>query len=1496
MNRDDFIFRDPHGRRWRHLSRSVVIGTAMVAVIAGVFLYSLLVDPRLRPLPATPGHTTDIKAESVSPPASRPESPAAWARQTASRPPVVAAPLSGGVRLGFLDDDTDRALASLLANADALTHIAPPWFRLTGMPPRLEETPDRAVKDIAAERQRQLMPMLTNLVGDEFDPEAIEEYLRSSPKEQRSFALDLTERLQEVGARGVVIAWEQIDPAYRDALTRFIGLIRSELRGAGLELWLCVPVGNDLKVFDLDALASNVDRFVAMLYYETGEKDEAGPIASLPWFREWLDVLVQHGDPTQWVVSLGTFGYDWPAVGASELVSFYDTMARAASAEVKSIDDPAPYEGPSFSYEQNGIDHSVWFLDATTFRNQQRLVLERHLGGIGIDRLGTEDPLVWTAVRCGLSCKPEAFETIPVTDALGMVGTGDFIEARIASEPGQRTVRAAADGNWGSSYVRFPRTSVVTRRGDVSPRRVAFTFDDGPDPEWTPQILDILKSEGVKATFFVTGDHASANPDLVRRIIEEGHEIGNHTFSHLDLTETGPVRMELELNATQRAIEEITGRSTLLFRPPYDADRTPHSTKGLAPLITAQGLGYLSAMASIDPLDWERPPAERILERVQAARPSGNVVLMHDAGGDRSETVAALPRVIAWFKARGDEIVSLHDLLGVPLESLMPAIPPEDSAPQRLVAGTGINLLQILERGFWGFLMGATALLFLRTLLVVGLALRRARREGERAGDGSGFAPPVSAVIAAYNEEKVIAHTLGALLASRYGATIEAIVVDDGSTDRTAAIVADLAKADPRIRLVRQTNQGKAMALRAGLDASRHDFIVTLDADTQFAPDTIAELIRPMSDPRVGAVSGHIQIGNRANLLGQFQNLEYLSAFNLDRRAFDVLNAITVVPGAASAFRAQAIREAGGIQADTMAEDTDLTLSLHRAGYRVRHTRWARAVTEAPQSMRALFRQRKRWSFGTIQCLWKHRALLFNPRFGWLGLFAVPGIWFFQVFLVALLPFLDLWLGVTLLRGESGPVIYYAALFLIVDLILAVTACRLEGEPLSTALLVLPMRLIYRPLLSLAILASLHRALRGSWMAWGLQERWGAGAAKGRRRLLSRLGSHRLLSVGALIALLCLHIDPSRAETAVPAPQAPPTPRLARLVVPETGAYTGAYIDFGDYEDEVTLEKIDQFSARVGKRQAIVGFSNYWGRGHFPMTQAQIAANAGAVPLIYWNPWESQADTRTTRFDIARIEKGELDAYIDAWARDAMAYGKPILVSWGLEMNGNWFPWSGFFHGGGEPVPGSDPPRYQGPESFKRAYRHVVDRVRAAGADNISWVFHTNNSTDPDQPWNHMASYYPGSEYADWIGMSAYGKQYPTEHWITVDQSIVSYYQELAALDPGKPIILAEWGVGEFPPRGDTVGDQGEDTGGDKGAWIADAFATMEGHLPRLKAAVFWHERWRNGDLSYSNLRVTSSMNALNAYRAGVASPFWLATPLVSDVVTLQRTGGQGPP
>ncbi len=329
--------------------------------------------------------------------------------------------------------------------------------------------------------------------------------------------------------------------------------------------------------------------------------------------------------------------------------------------------------------------------------------------------------------------------------------------------------------------------------------------------------------------------------------------------------------------------------------------------------------------------------------------------------------------------------------------------------------------------------------------------------------------------------------------------------------------------------------------------------------------------------------------------------------------------------------------------------------------------------------------------------------------------------------------------------------------------------------------------------------------------------------------------------------------------------------RPTKVAIPRGRAYAGAYIDFGEREDAVTLAAIERFDAMVGKQQAIVAFSNDWGNQAFPEAQLRIISNYGALPLVYWSPWDRPVGANppagSGRFDLDAILSGKWDSYIDGWALQAKGFGKPLFVAWGLEMNGFWFPWSGYFYGAGKPLQGCAH-CFAGPEKFKSAYRYVVDRVRAQGASNILWVWHANNTSDPDQPWNAMAQYYPGPQYADWLALSAYGTQYATEGWVSVDDALGAPYKTLCKVDANKPLMLAEWGVGKFPKVGSNA------------KWIAEFFERVSRDFPRIRAAVFWHERWQNADQSISNLRVNSSAEALEAYRRGVSNPFWLSRPL----------------
>ncbi|MDB6148116.1 MAG: beta-mannanase [Spartobacteria bacterium] len=318
------------------------------------------------------------------------------------------------------------------------------------------------------------------------------------------------------------------------------------------------------------------------------------------------------------------------------------------------------------------------------------------------------------------------------------------------------------------------------------------------------------------------------------------------------------------------------------------------------------------------------------------------------------------------------------------------------------------------------------------------------------------------------------------------------------------------------------------------------------------------------------------------------------------------------------------------------------------------------------------------------------------------------------------------------------------------------------------------------------------------------------------------------------------------------------------IVIPDHGAYTGAFMDFGDEEDDVSLETLEDFESMVGKHQAIIASSSYWGEQSFPTENLNVIWGHGSLPIVFWSPWDKPYNQNhgPDRFSLNNILAGQWDAYIDRWADAARQFGHPLIVAFGVEMNGDWFPWSGAYYGADDWDDDHDD--WKGPEQFKAAYRHVVDRVRARGGNNIKWMFHTNNYSYPLDTWNFAPAYYPGPNYVDWLGLSVYGQQFKDEPWANIPSLVDWPYQEMCGLDPNKPIMIAEWATGEFPRSGN------------KAAWIKEGLDLFRTRYPRVKAAIYWHERWQNTDQSYSNLRVNSSVESLNAYRAGVAHPDWL--------------------
>jgi cellulose synthase/poly-beta-1,6-N-acetylglucosamine synthase-like glycosyltransferase/peptidoglycan/xylan/chitin deacetylase (PgdA/CDA1 family) len=669
----------------------------------------------------------------------------------------------------------------------------------------------------------------------------------------------------------------------------------------------------------------------------------------------------------------------------------------------------------------------------------------------------------------------------------------------------QRNGQAAGVGPGlrdGQPVIRVDPTGSVSARA-MPAGTVALTFDDGPDPVWTPQILAVLAHYRVNATFFEVGARVDDYPALARRVLAGGNEIGSHTFTHADPATTAGWRYGVELSLTSSAIAAATGRVPVLMRPPYSSRPSALTSAEFAAMRRAGAAGYLTVLTDLDTRDWERPGVDAIVAAAQPAPGAGAVVMMHDSGGNRSQTVGALNILIPKLLAQGYRFATVSQALGLGGE-------PAASTIVR-VRGTALRWAQTtaggLARALTVLMLAAVALGALRLaaqLVGAWVHVRRVRRRPRRRR----YLGPVSVIVPAHNEAANIAATVRSLVASDYP-QLEVIVVDDGSTDGTARIVRQLRL--PEVSVISQPNAGKPAALNTGIRHARGEILVLVDGDTVFQRDAVGRLIQPMRDEQVGAVSGNTKVANRKGLLGRWQHLEYVIGFNLDRRLFDVARCMPTVPGAIGGFRRAALRDVGGVSAQTLAEDTDLTMAVIRAGWRVEYTPDAVAWTEAPASLRQLWRQRYRWCYGTMQAMWKHRrSLLERGPAGQLGRRGLSYLLLFQVLLPLCAPLVDVYglYGMIFLPATRTALVWFG--FLLVQLLTAAIALRLDRERF-TPLWSLPFQqIVYRQLMYLVAVQSSVMALLGGRLRWHRMQRTGAATAHARSAGAGRVGDRRM--------------------------------------------------------------------------------------------------------------------------------------------------------------------------------------------------------------------------------------------------------------------------------------------------------------------------------------------------------------------------------------------------
>jgi len=925
---------------------------------------------------------------------------------------------------------------------------------------------------------------------------------------RRNLIRDVVEYAVEAHEAGIVVDFEGIPDKTQPRFRNFAAELAPALHSVGLKLMIQLPARDD--AYDYKFFGKECDAIVLMNDDQHWVSSPPGPIAAQDWFVENLKQVLALVPAQKIVVGIANFAYDWPQgadkkwSSATEF-SVQEALLHAYESETEVEFDDASLN-PHYSYvDENNRVHQVWMLDAITGYNQLRASERMGVQGTALWRLGHTDTSIWAiwdATRPDDATRQKLADIAPGPDLI-LEGNGDVWRFIDTPKRGRRsfTYDAASDLFTDENYDAYPLSYDIDQIG-AAKKKIAITFDDGPDPRWTPKILDILKEKDVPAAFFVIGVDASQSPDILKREYAEGHEIGNHTYTHPNFDEITKTQIRWELNLTQRLIESTIGVKSILFRPPFGIDHQPEYAEEVAQLPVAQDMGYLIVGQKIDPHDWQlrdgKPvPAQEIVDAVLRQAEDGNIVLFHDGGGDRTQTLAALPQVIGALRKQGYQFVSVSDLIGkTRAEVMMPL-----SAGERLEARADGFIFGIYH---W-FRMGIATIFIVGIVLVSGRALIigiLALIEKLRADDATMPDPPpsVTVLIPAHNEENVIVQTVASVLASDLK-QLRAIVVNDGSTDRTGVLLDEHFGQEPRVRIIHQVNRGKSAALSRALGEADTEIVVTIDADTEVEPDAIGKLVRHFSDPKIGAMAGNVKVGNRSRWLTRWQALEYITSQNMEKRAFDLLNCITVVPGALGAWRKRAIEAAGGITADTVAEDADLTIAIRRLGWRIGYDEEAIAWTEAPETAGALIRQRFRWTFGTLQSFWKHSDTLFRPKYGTLGCIALPNIFVFQLALPLISPIIDLMFFGSLILWALGQkvahlpqiwttadversVLFFLG-FLLIDVFTCVVAFALERKEDWTLLVpVLLQRFYYRQLMYVVLFRSVKEAVSGRPVGW----------------------------------------------------------------------------------------------------------------------------------------------------------------------------------------------------------------------------------------------------------------------------------------------------------------------------------------------------------------------------------------------------------------------------
>ncbi|MDP4205962.1 MAG: glycosyltransferase [Bacteroidota bacterium] len=1004
------------------------------------------------------------------------------------------------VRAAFYVNWDVQSMYSLENNIQNVNMVLPEWFFVKDGEGNLETRIDTAALNVMRIEDVKVIPMLSNFVNKEWNGKNVHKVI-SSPLKRRKLINNILATLKAYKLDGINVDFEELKEKSDENFIRFQKELFVALHSRGYFVSQDIsPFNND---YNPKALSRYNDLIFLMAYDQHNDSDSPGPVAAQKWVEAALDEISNKIPPEKVVLCVATFGYDWATHARGTNVTYQEAISTALESDGKIQYDEDSFNLHYTYWDDNDVSHKVYFTDAATAFNAIRAAEDFGTAGVAIWRLGSEDPRIWSFYKQDLSYEAilkhpfhyGILENISSTSSVDYIGAGEVLDVITSPAAGKLKIQSNREDQLISTekYITLPTSFVIKRSGKHN-KEVAITFDDGPDEDYTPRLLDILKQYKVPACFFITGVNAENHLPIVKRMYEEGHEIGNHTLLHPNLEKISDNRIRLELRSTGRIIEGITGHATIMFRTPYNTDNQPTNPVTIHPIAVAKSENYLTIGSAIDAEDWQPGiTVDSIMANVRRDQHLGNIILLHDAGGKREATVAALPRIIEYFQSMGYKFVPVSQLIGRTRDEVMPSSETMNSNFYLKQADyTFFQIGYLFDYFLYTLFFLALFLTFFKIVSIAILAIIQHRKNKKLNKLELKDHPKVSIIVPAYNEEVTASKTISNLLKTNYS-DYEVIFIDDGSSDKTYEIVSKQFANVENVKVLTKPNGGKATALNYGIEHASGEFLVCIDADTVLHPDAIRLLLSRFIDDRTAAVAGNVRVGNKLNLMTRWQSIEYTTSQNFDRMAFDVLNIIMVVPGAIGAFRKSAVLEVGSMKTDTLAEDCDLTLRLLRAGYKVHSCNDALAFTEAPETLSMFLKQRFRWSFGIMQSFWKHRELIFTrkrPNLGWLLL---PHLLIFQLFLPLFNPIVDLMMLVSLFSPNALKVTGFYFAYFLIDLLIAFLAFRMDHQKFTARTIwdMFIQRIVYRQFLFFVLIKSYLRAIKGELAGWGVIKRTG---------------------------------------------------------------------------------------------------------------------------------------------------------------------------------------------------------------------------------------------------------------------------------------------------------------------------------------------------------------------------------------------------------------------